>query len=158
MALRPEEIKALLKERGWSMVDLAARWEISSAWLSTLINKTEGDRRPKMYEDAFRGLPPRSSVTVVRQARHIRKPPKRKARLWSFDEMFPRGRLFQATNSQIADEGTRFVVIETRTAGLERSVLMQVVDEDDQLQGDPFEVPLEQATAHLDDLCTDLAL
>lgn len=156
MALQPKEIKELLKERGWSNVDLAAHWDISSAWLSTMINKAE--LRPRMYDDAFRGLLPRSKVTVVRQARHIRKPPKPKARPWSFDEMFPRGRLFELIDNQLGDEGTRFVVAGTRIDGEERCVLMQVVDEDGQVQDSLFEVPRDQAIAHLCDLGIDLSV
>lgn len=156
MALLPSEIKALLKDRGWSNVDLAAHWDISSAWLSTMVNRA--DLRPKMYDDAFRGLLPRSNVTVVRQARHIRKPPKRKDRLWSFGEMFPRGRLFELIDNQLGDEGTRFVVAGTRIDGDKHVVLMQVVDDDDQVQDSPFEVSREQAVEHLCDLGIDLTM
>lgn len=115
MSMKPTEIKDLLKQRGWINVDLAAHWDISAAWLSTMINRA--DLRPKVYDDAFRGLPPRSEVNVVRQKRHIRKPPKPKPRLWSFAQMFPTGRLYELIDNQLGDEGTRFVVAGTRVDG-----------------------------------------
>jgi hypothetical protein len=155
MSMKPTEIKDLLKQRGWINVDLAAHWDISAAWLSTMINRA--DLRPRVYDDAFQGLPHRSEVNVVRQKRHIRKPPKPKPRLWSFAEMFPTGRLYELIDNQLGDEGTRFVVAGTRVDGDAHIVLMHMVDDDDVVQGPAFEVSREQAVAHLCDLGIDLS-
>lgn len=50
-----EEIKDVLKEKGWSNKALAARWGYSEVWVSKIINNRDRDIQ---WEDAFRGLPP----------------------------------------------------------------------------------------------------
>ncbi len=54
--LTTEDIKNLLRERNWTMRDVAHRWNRSESWMSRVIN--DGDRDP-YWEDAFRGLPAR---------------------------------------------------------------------------------------------------
>ena len=105
MPLTPGQTKALLRERGWLMLDLAARWKISPAWASKLINHPE--LRNAIHEDAFAGLPHRGQVEVQRQARHMRKP---RPKGWTLAQMFPVGRVFEALDSALMDEGTRMAV------------------------------------------------
>ena len=88
MPLGAVEIRNLVRARGWTFVDLAARWEVSVTWMSRLVNSPR--TRPLMYDDAFRGLPLRESVEVKRAPRHIRKR-KPAPKTWSPAEMFPRG-------------------------------------------------------------------
>ncbi len=52
--LTPEAFKAILKAKGWRNVGLAARWDKSVQWISTLI---QDPGRPPQYDDAVRGLP-----------------------------------------------------------------------------------------------------
>lgn len=146
------QVKAVMRERGWRMLDLAARWNLSPAWMSKLINHP-GVRTP-IYEDAFRGLPERESVEVRRQARHKRKP---RPKGWTLTQMFPRGRLFEALDSSLVDEGTRLIVVAVEL-GSPASILFAVAGDDgraDPEAGDPFPLSIEQATVHLADLCLD---
>ncbi len=141
MPMRPGEIKALLREQGWTAIDLAARWGHSAAWMSTLIN--EPDRRPAVYEDAFRGIPPRNSVTVKREARHHRKP---KPQRWTVKQMFPLRRVFEAIDSILVDEGTRLVVV---GVGADNLVEFQIDDSPNLV------VPAAVASTHFADLGVD---
>ncbi|EKY4113729.1 TPA: hypothetical protein ACGW3M_000932 [Pseudomonas aeruginosa] len=52
--LTPEEFKAAFKQRGWTGKTLAARWEVSEAWISKVANNPE---RSVHWDDAVRGLP-----------------------------------------------------------------------------------------------------
>jgi len=47
-------IKTLLKEKNWTMKEVAERWNRSETWMSKVVN--DSDRDP-YWEDAFRGLP-----------------------------------------------------------------------------------------------------
>ena len=140
------EVKQLLRERGWSMVELAARWEISITWISRLVNRPA--TRPAMYEDAFRGLPARASVQVKREARHKHR--KASRRLWTPAQMFPEGRVWVAIDSALVEEGTLLVTRAVRGQGPGAMVRFE-------LPGDPnpLEVSAEQASTHLCDLGLD---
>lgn len=136
-ALFAYQIKDILKERGWTSVELAARWKISVTWMSHLVNSPSA--RPPMFDDAIRGLPPRSETTVQRQARHIRKPkPKKKF------EMFPIGRIFQAENGQFIEPETEVYVVDVRSDGQE--ILVQIVDSDE-----TFTLTATQMASHFAD-------
>lgn len=47
-------IKALLKEKNWTMKEVAERWNRSETWMSKVVNDADRD---SYWEDAFRGLP-----------------------------------------------------------------------------------------------------
>ncbi|ARF52159.1 transcriptional regulator [Pantoea stewartii] len=52
--LTVSDIKNLLKERNWTMKEVAERWRRSESWMSKIVN--DPDRDP-YWEDAFKGLP-----------------------------------------------------------------------------------------------------
>ena len=152
MALSATEIKALIKQKGWTFVDVAARWGVSVTWMSRLVNQPLC--RPPVYEDAFRGLPHRDGTQVVREARHERKR-KPGDRAWTPEEMFPIGRLFEAIDNKVVEEGTRLVC-----QGVERKagtlfVNYQVHEGD--AAGDEFELQMDAAQLHFADLGLDLS-
>lgn len=151
MALSAVDIKAIVKERGWSFVDLAARWGVSVTWMSRLVNSPH--TRPAMYDDAFRGLPTRNAVTVAREARHIRKR-KPAERRWTAAEMFPIGRIFEALDNRWLEEGTRLYVRGlTRTASGQPIIQFEIATGD--AEGDQMELPMELAQVHLADIGLD---
>lgn len=144
-------VKALLKSKGWTITDVAARWGVSVFWMSKLVNQVHG--RPPAYDDAFRGLPDRDGVSVQREARHNRK---RKAapRAWTPAEMFPKGRLFQALDNKIVDEDTELAVISVlEEAG---AVRVRFVVTQGESSGEELEIPMALAQCHLGDLARDL--
>lgn len=141
MPMAKGQIKALLKERGWTAVDVAARWGISVTWMSRLMN--EPLDRPPMYDDAFRGLPARTAVAVKREARHVRVLKKRPD--W---DMFPVGRLFEALDSQVLDEGTQLVVVSVSS---DRAHVRFRVRE----TGELVDIATVDVDGHFGDLCRD---
>lgn len=150
MALSAAEIRILIKSKGWTFVELAARWGVSVTWMSRLVNQPHS--RPPMYDDAFRGLPQRDVVHVVRERRHVRKR-KPSERAWTPDEMFPPGRLFEAIDSRIVEEGTRLVC-----QGVERKagfVFVRYQIHEGDAAGDEFELQMQAAQLHLADLGLD---
>lgn len=152
MALSAVEIKALLKAKGWSSVDLAARWGVSVTWMSRLVNHPHA--RPTMYDDAFRGLPQREVAQVVREPRHIRKR-KESPRPWTAEEMFPTGRLFEAIDSKVVEEGVRLVSQAVRRR--EEGVYIRFLVADGAAAGDALELEMEAAQLHFADLGLDHA-
>lgn len=52
--MTPEQMKAAIKQRGWTNRSLAARWGKSETWISKIVNNPERDR---MWDDAVNGLP-----------------------------------------------------------------------------------------------------
>ncbi|HHH9443094.1 TPA: hypothetical protein ACP32N_005082 [Pseudomonas aeruginosa] len=56
--LTPDEFKAVFKQRGWTGKTLAARWEVSEAWVSKIVKNHE---RAAHWDDAVRGLPVKES-------------------------------------------------------------------------------------------------
>ena len=52
--LTPDEFKAVFKKRGWTGKSLAARWEVSEAWVSKIV---QNPQRAAHWDDAVRGLP-----------------------------------------------------------------------------------------------------
>ncbi len=150
MPLGAVEIRKLVRDRGWTFVDLAARWEVSVTWMSRLVNSPH--TRPLMYDDAFRGLPLRDSVEVKRAPRHIRKR-KPAPKSWSPAEMFPRGRLFEAIDNKVVEEGTRLSCMGLVTSEPQPLVRFQVLN--GEAAGDTFEVDMAAAQCHLADLGLD---
>lgn len=152
MPLSADQVRKLVRTRGWTFVDLAARWGISVTWMSRLVNQPHS--RPLMYEDAFAGLPQRTAVAVSRESRHVRK--RRVRKQWSVAEMFPRDRLFEATDSRVVDEGTILVVHEIQGQGRDNAkICFRLADAPDDEEG---EIVLDVAAAqcHFADLCRDL--
>lgn len=150
MPLSAVEIRNLVRERGWTFVDLAARWEVSVTWMSRLVNSPH--TRPVMYDDAFRGLPLRESVEVKRAPRHIRKR-KPAPKAWSPAEMFPRGRMFEAIDNKVVEEGTRLSCMGLVQADPVPLVRFQVLTGD--ATGESFDVEMGKAQCHLADLGLD---
>ncbi|WP_181162410.1 hypothetical protein [Burkholderia contaminans] len=54
--LSPEQFKALVRLKGWQYKELAARWGISTVWVS---NVARDPKRAAHYDDAVMGLPDR---------------------------------------------------------------------------------------------------
>ncbi|WP_455233634.1 hypothetical protein [Geopseudomonas aromaticivorans] len=52
--LTPDEFKTVFKQRGWTGKSLAARWEVSEAWVSKIV---KNQQRAAHWDDAVRGLP-----------------------------------------------------------------------------------------------------
>jgi hypothetical protein len=105
-----------------------------------------------MYDDAFRGLPLRESVEVKRAPRHIRKR-KPAPKAWSPAEMFPSGRLFEAIDNKVVEEGTRLSCMGIVPAEPQPLVRFRVLTGD--ATGDSFEVDMAKAQCHLADLGLD---
>ncbi len=151
MALVAAEIKTLMREKGWTFVDLAARWGLSVTWMSRLVNQPH--TRPPMYDDAFRGLPVRANVNVVREPRHKRKRPEVE-RPWTPEEMFPVGRVFTALDNKIVEEGTSLV-----SQGVERRdgiVFVKYLVSDGDAAGEAFDLHMDEAQLHFQDVGLDL--
>jgi len=142
---------ALMKQKGWTFVDLAARWGVSVFWMSKLVNQPHS--RPPMYDDAFRGLPMRAETEVVREARHKRKHWEPRNAAWSAEEMFPAGRVFEAIDSKIVEEGTRMFVQEVSRAGKDVVIKFRLAEGD--AAGEDFDVGMDLAQCHFADLGLD---
>lgn len=152
MGMPPDLVKKLIRERGWSFVDLAARWDISVFWMSRLVNQPA--TRPAMYEDAFKGLPLRTEVVVARKTRHVRKRKPRQA--WSVLDMFPPKRLFEALDNQVVEEGTLLFVHEVVGTDRNATIRFRLADQ----AHDPLAevaVDVDTAQRHLGDLCRDFS-
>ncbi|WP_199033118.1 hypothetical protein [Ralstonia sp. ASV6] len=62
----PEQIRAILREKGWSGRALAAHWHVSPVYLSRQINDQQ---RPPLWNDAFAGLPPYEELARAMERR-----------------------------------------------------------------------------------------
>jgi hypothetical protein len=134
MPLSTREVKALLKQKGWKSVDLAAHWGHCVAYVSWLVNNPSA--RPPVYDDAFRGLLQRDDVVVQREERHRRKPPKAK---WTAEAMYPKGRVFVAQDSSLGpEEGTELAVLAVARRGDKVLVQFEILTGD--AAGDHIEV------------------
>lgn len=51
--LTPEAFKAEFKRKGWTGKALAARWEVSEAWISKVVKKTSGQPAGMMLFGGF---------------------------------------------------------------------------------------------------------
>lgn len=56
--LTPGEFKAAFKRLGWTGKTLAARWEVSEAWVSKIAHNPQ---RAAHWDDAVRGLPAKNN-------------------------------------------------------------------------------------------------
>ena len=52
--LSTQGIKKILKEKNWTMKEVAMRWNRSETWMSKIVND---ENRDLYWEDAFKGLP-----------------------------------------------------------------------------------------------------
>lgn len=52
--LTKQGIKKILKEKNWTMKEVATRWNRSESWMSKVVNDED---RELYWEDAFKGLP-----------------------------------------------------------------------------------------------------
>ena len=57
--LDEHEIKAMIKQKGWTQRDIAKYWGISKTWVNELIKNRNGERGIR-HDCAFRGLPDRN--------------------------------------------------------------------------------------------------
>jgi len=106
MPLSASDVRAMLRAKGWTNSDLAAHWGHGVSYVSWLINNPHD--RPRVYDDAFRGLLDRSRVEVTLEARHKTKPRPKK---WGVPDMYPVGRVFVTQNSRLGpEEGTDLAV------------------------------------------------
>jgi hypothetical protein len=65
----PEEVRALIRLRGWPHRDLARHWGMTAVYLSRLINNS---RRRAHWNDAFSGLPRYERLSSDLGVRHER--------------------------------------------------------------------------------------
>ncbi|CAE6794063.1 hypothetical protein R70006_04986 [Paraburkholderia domus] len=65
----PDELRALIRARGWPHNELARHWDISPVYLSRLINSP---KRRVHWNDAFSGLPKYHRLGPELAARHAR--------------------------------------------------------------------------------------
>ena len=56
-----EEIKATLKSKGWTQLELADYWNVTPGWIFTLIRNDAGQRGVR-DDCAFRGLANKNDV------------------------------------------------------------------------------------------------
>jgi len=151
MALQADEIRALVREKGWTFVEIAARWGLAATYMSRLVNQPH--TRPAMYDDAFRGLPQRTDVKVEREPRHFRRKPK-KATPWTVEQMFPVGRLFEALDSRLGpEEGSRLVVRQIEREGEGVSVRFTITSGES--KGEELTLPMNLVQVHLQDIGLD---
>ena len=54
MRISPEEYKAEIQRRGWTLRALSGRWGVSENWVSKIVRNSE---RAIHWDDALRGLP-----------------------------------------------------------------------------------------------------
>lgn len=54
MRISPEEYKAEIQRRGWTLRALSVRWGVSENWVSKIVRNNE---RATHWDDALRGLP-----------------------------------------------------------------------------------------------------
>lgn len=125
--MTPSDVRSLLASKGWLMVDVAARWGMSTPWMSRLVNDPA---RPARYNDAFAGLPERHAVTVQRAARHKRSRQGARAShgslLPSLEQsaaalLFEAPRILVALDDTYLEEGARVVVTGNSAGRLQSS-------------------------------------
>ena len=126
MPLPAADLRKMLRAKGWSNAELAAHWGHGVSYVSWLINNPR--ERPRVYDDAFRGLQERSSVEVVLEARHKPKPRTRK---WAVPDMYPVGRVFVTQSSRLGpEEGTDLAVVEVIQEGSAFLIRFEVLSGD----------------------------
>jgi transcriptional regulator with XRE-family HTH domain len=59
----PSQIKALIKERGWTQREVALYFDVRHEWLNRIINNAGGVRGEK-HDCMFRGLPQKNPGIV----------------------------------------------------------------------------------------------
>ncbi len=59
--LTTQGIKKLLKDKNWTMKEVAIRWNRSESWMSKIVNDED---RELYWEDAFRGLPSKTHEVI----------------------------------------------------------------------------------------------
>lgn len=149
MAIQPADLRSMLREKGWRNADLAAHWGHGTSYISWLINNPND--RPRVYDDAFRGLPERAKVQVRLEERHKRKAPTRK---WTVPEMYPVGRVFITQNARLGpEEGTELAVVTVARRGVEYVVTFEILTGD--AAGETLEVVHGPSTDSLDDTGQD---
>lgn len=149
MPMQATEIRAMLRAKGWTNADLAAHWGHGLSYVSWLINNP--NERPRIYDDAFRGLPPRSSVEVRLEPRHRKKKPAPK---WTVPQMYPLGRVFLTHDCSLGpEEGTEMAVICMDRAGEDHVISFELLTGD--AAGEVIQLVHGQGTDSLDDTSQD---
>ena len=59
--LNAEEIKLILKEKGWTQREVGERWNLSERRISQIVTQ---DERKQYYTDAFKGLPAKDWIST----------------------------------------------------------------------------------------------
>lgn len=151
MPVQAPEIRTMLRAKGWTNADLAAHWGHGVSYISWLINNP--NERPRVYDDAFRGLPARSSVDVRLEPRHRKK---KAAKKWTVPEMYPLGRVFITQNGSLGpEEGTELAVVAVDRDGSNHVISFELLTGEG--AGEIIQVPHGQGTDSLDDTSQDRA-
>lgn len=140
-ALTPAAVKALLEARGWSVSNLAFRWDVSLGYLSSVIHDA---RRAAHFNDAFVGLPQLTRAqsrewTRRRQALAAHRPPR--LRKSSVSIVHERGDVFVSSAAVDHGEGYRYVLTapDRVPEDYEGIVVLEALDD-----GERFEVPYRE--------------
>jgi len=56
LVMDEKQIKAIIKEKGWTQKEIAEYWGVSANWITLLIKNRDGQRSVR-DDCAFRGLP-----------------------------------------------------------------------------------------------------
>lgn len=118
--LTTEEFRAVIKSKGWTYVELAARWGVTPEWIGVLSRNPD---RPAHYNDAVLALPSRRffKQDTYRRRELVRKSLQRTASLLNCDKKhaFPinPGDVLVAMEDvgSMAYEGDRAVVVVARS-------------------------------------------
>lgn len=144
MRLGRDQIRRLMKERGWTNIQLAGHWGLALNYVSWLINHPLD--RPRVYDDAFRGLLPRDQVEVTLEGRHRR--PQWTPRTQATEAMFPPGARYITENSTLGlDEGTELEVVSMRRGAKGVQVTFRIASGEG--EGDVIELDHPHHTNHL---------
>lgn len=153
MPMTGRDVRALMRAKGWSNIDLAAHWGHSVSYISWLIHNPH--ERPRVYDDAFRGLLERARVEVVLETRHKTRPRAGKKK-WAVVDMYPVGRVFVTQDSRLGpEEGTDLAVNSVRAEGGRFYVQFEVLTGD--AQGEIVEIEHGPDADHLADTGQDRA-
>lgn len=149
MPMPASEVRAMMKRKGWTNADLAAHWGHGVSYVSWLINNPHD--RPRVYDDAFKGLQDRRAVEVVLEARHKKRARPKK---WGVSDMYPVGRVFVTQNSRLGpEEGSEMAVVEVQRDGANHIVRFEVLSGD--AEGEIVDVPHGEDADSLSDTGQD---
>lgn len=136
--MSPEAIRALIRNKGWSLSNLSFRWGVSLGYLCAVVANHE---RPAHWTDAFVGLPEIDRLTArswtQRRLAWAASHPKTSARRPVIKVVHERGDLFISTDLVDRGEGYRYVLESPERIESGFDGLVVLIGEED---GDVFEV------------------